>query len=328
MSISFYQSVPQDILETISNLDFSLGGQAKQHEVNLLLEKTVLVGGKRLRPLLTMLMGRLVGIPNEQLAPYARLIELLHAASLAHDDVIDNATMRRSVDSINIVASNKKAVLAGDFLFAEVIVAVAQEGNLELVQEVAKVIQQLSAGEWLQLELAQERTIDMQQVEEVARYKTASVLIWCSIVGVCLAKQQKGDRDWTKLQQLAYDFGLNLGLAFQFVDDTLDFDPTGQKDFMLDEENGVLNAVMVHWLNLDQQAREQFLAGQHCTPNLADPLFQKAISKVRTLALEHLNLSRSCLQQMVKELDLTVEQQQAYATPLYELLDFLANRQY
>lgn len=328
MDLTFFDAIPQEIINQLSDIEFSLESVGNEHEVNRLVEKTVLVGGKRIRPLLTLLMGRLFQVPLDKLAPYARIIELLHAASLAHDDVIDNATMRRANPSINVVASNKKAVLAGDFLFAEVIIAVSEEGNLTLVKEIAKVIQKLSDGEWQQLKIAQERILSHELVEEVALNKTASVLTWCSIVGPYLANfESEIERD--KLVLLARDFGRHLGLAFQFIDDTLDFQATGQKDFMLDEENGVLNAVMVEWFSLDHTARAQFENQEQAIPDISCDLFNKALKKVRERALDHLKSARKDLDEMTKVLaktssvDLSI-----YHKPLSLILDFLSNRNY
>ena len=167
--MQLFESVPNEIMDAIFDIDLTISSEGIHDDVSPLLERTVLVGGKRIRPLLTMLMGGLFQVPVEKLKPYARMIELLHAASLSHDDVIDNATMRRSNPSINIVSSNKKAVLAGDFLFAEVIVSAAKEGNLKLVEEIALVIQALSDGEWLQLELAETKDVSREQIELIAR---------------------------------------------------------------------------------------------------------------------------------------------------------------
>lgn len=328
METSFFDAVPQDIIEQLSDIDFSLKHTGSEHDVNLLLEKTVLVGGKRLRPLLTLLVGRLCGVPLNNLVAYARVIELLHAASLAHDDVIDNATMRRASASINIVASNKKAVLAGDFLFAEVIISVAKEGNLDLIREVARVIQELSDGEWLQLDIAKERVVSFEQVEKVALKKTASVLTWCSVVGPYLAKIESVEKR-EKLLELAKNFGKHLGLSFQFVDDTLDFKATGQKDFMLDEENGLLNAVMVEWLELDQEAMRQFTSGEQVVPDISSPLFVAALKKTRERALKHLKLSRKYLDEMTQTLSKdTSEDISAFHKPLTLILEFLSNREY
>ena len=107
-------------------------------------------GGKRLRPLLTYLVGNLFQQKIEHIKIYADSIELVHAASLAHDDVIDEAQTRRGFPSIN-TRGNKRAVLAGDYLLATVMANLASRGVLPLVREMGQVVASLAWGEWLQL---------------------------------------------------------------------------------------------------------------------------------------------------------------------------------
>jgi octaprenyl-diphosphate synthase len=110
------QSHSKELISSISRLELDLSKWDQNSRIGGLLSRTVLSGGKRLRPLLTFLMADLFGIDHEQILPFARVVELVHAATLAHDDVIDNAKMRRGQPSINASTSNKHAVLAGDFL--------------------------------------------------------------------------------------------------------------------------------------------------------------------------------------------------------------------
>src|SRR5690606_31879505 len=117
----------------------------------------VLLGGKRLRPLLTYLCGNFFGVKADALDVYAKAIEMVHAASLSHDDVVDGANTRRGKPSINAESSNKQAVLAGDYLLADVIVELTKQGDLTLVQEMSYVIQALAEGEWIQLDAAASR---------------------------------------------------------------------------------------------------------------------------------------------------------------------------
>ncbi len=121
--------IPQAILKSVAELNLKLSYEDQEGDIASLLERSVLLGGKRFRPLLTFLMSDYFLVPHENLAPYARGIELVHAASLSHDDVIDNATERRGNPSINLQGSNKMAVLAGDFLLADVIVELCRCGN-------------------------------------------------------------------------------------------------------------------------------------------------------------------------------------------------------
>ena len=102
MNHSLFESIPKEIVLNVSSMDLSIQSRNCNEQIDELLKKSVLVGGKRLRPLLTHLMGNLFSLSISKVAPYARSVELVHAASLSHDDVIDNATTRRGIPSINI----------------------------------------------------------------------------------------------------------------------------------------------------------------------------------------------------------------------------------
>ena len=144
MKSDFFDLLPREVVENAKNIDLKIRSVNAHEAIDAILNKSVLLGGKRLRPLLTYLVGHLFNIESELLKPYARATELVHAASLSNDDVIDNATMRRGNPSINILSSNKKAVLAGDYLLSAVIVDLSMSGHLKLVQEMSLVIKDLS----------------------------------------------------------------------------------------------------------------------------------------------------------------------------------------
>ena len=122
MNKDFLTNIPADVLLKTKSLELDIKSKDCNDRVNKLLKKTVLLGGKRLRPMLTYLFGQLFGHSLKDLEVYARAIECVHAASLSHDDVVDGAETRRGSPSINTLSSNKYAVLAGDYLLADVIV--------------------------------------------------------------------------------------------------------------------------------------------------------------------------------------------------------------
>ena len=106
---SLTSGIPQHVTRYLAGLDFSLDTKASAPEIPSLLNKTVLDGGKRFRPVLCLLMGDVFGFPPEQMAPFARVAELLHSATLAHDDVIDDSHMRRKRATLNAMSSNSRA---------------------------------------------------------------------------------------------------------------------------------------------------------------------------------------------------------------------------
>ena len=252
----FFHSIPSDILADIQTMSLKVESERCFESADEALGKTVLLGGKRLRPLLTHLFGRFLGLSLEDVRPLARSIEMVHAASLAHDDVIDQAETRRGVKSINREASNKKAILAGDYLLANVIVELTQTKNLDLVQEMAEVIHQLAVGEWLQLDASEDRSYSKDIILKVARLKTSSVMSWCFVAPALL--KELPDQVINQARVL----GDNLGLAFQFIDDTLDYSKNSDKDQLLDLENNIVNSVVYAWFEKNPKMYSLFKGGR------------------------------------------------------------------
>jgi octaprenyl-diphosphate synthase len=187
----FFESLPPVILNRATSLDLNITSSNAHDAIDEILSKTVLSGGKRLRPLLTYLSGNLFKADFDLLDPFARATELVHAASLAHDDVIDNATLRRGRPSINILSSNKKSVLAGDYLLSKVIVDLTYANNLELLKRMSLVIKDLSEGEWLQLDLINSRLYTKEKIIEIAMKKTSSVMSYCTSSPAILAQMRR-----------------------------------------------------------------------------------------------------------------------------------------
>lgn len=315
MLSELFESLPPEVLQRIGDFDVNIPSKKGEEAVCELLERTVLKGGKRLRPMLTYLMGTLFGVELKRLDVLARSIEQVHAASLAHDDVIDHATLRRGAPSINIQGSNKKAVLAGDFLLSEVIVNLSEQTSLEIVKEMSLVIKDLSLGEWVQSDAAENRRYSAAILEDIAQKKTASVMSWC-----CLAPGIMAQASAEKID-LARRFGHHLGLAFQQMDDTLDFSADSQKDVGLDLSNGLVNFVMFEWLNEDPKRMKSYLAGETLAEMVFDADFSQAACLVEQRALDHLQKCRDLFAQLSNGLP----GQNACASLLL-MLDFLGKR--
>ena len=241
MLASYLSKIPPYILAKTKTLDLGPNDNYANDEIYDLLKRTVLLGGKRLRPLLTYLMADFFGQNLDEATILARSIELVHAASLSHDDVVDNATTRRGNTSINVLSSNKKAILAGDYLLADVIIGLSKLGRPEIVSEMAQIIQDLAQGEWIQLESSERRNYSHEIIETIALKKTASVMSWCCSSPAIMMGQNE------VIVNYARSFGQKLGLAFQLIDDTLDFSGQSQKDHLLDLDNGIINSVIFEW---------------------------------------------------------------------------------
>lgn len=322
MNNEFTKAMPAHILQNIKEINLNISSENCLSAINDLLQQTVLVGGKRLRPLLTHLVADLFGVPATKVAPYSRAVELVHAASLSHDDVIDNATMRRGAPSINIVATNKKAVLAGDTLLSTVIVDLCQAGNLELVKEMSLVIRDLSEGEWIQADLIQTRHYTQELIREIALKKTSSVMSYCCLAPAILADFSP------EMVKVAKSFGESLGLAFQMIDDTLDYNEESMKDQLLDLQNGIVNTVIFHHLTTHPDFMAKFKAGADLTSLISVEVLRPSIDFVKAQA--HLELEKAHNDLNTLFHYLTTEKGKKLSTdallPLQTVISFIALR--
>ena len=173
--------------------------------------------GKQMRPMFVFLSGKLFGEINESSFRAASLIELLHTATLVHDDVIDDANMRRGFFSINALWKNKIAVLVGDYLLSQGLLMSLENEEYDLLQIVSKAVKEMSEGELLQIEKARKLDIEEDVYFEIIRQKTATLIAACCASGAAAAKQ---DKDTIERMRT---FGELIGIAFQMKDDLFDY---------------------------------------------------------------------------------------------------------
>ena len=177
--------------------------------------------GKQMRPMFVFLTSKMLGEINDRTYDAASLIELLHTATLVHDDVVDDANERRGFFSINALWKNKIAVLVGDYLLSKVLLLSIEKNNLELLHIVATAVKEMSEGELLQIEKARKLDITEDIYFEVIRQKTASLISACCEAGAVAS----GRND---MRETMREFGELVGLAFQLKDDIFDYG-TGEK---------------------------------------------------------------------------------------------------
>ena len=173
--------------------------------------------GKQLRPILVLLSAAVCRGITEKTTQTAVALELMHTASLIHDDVVDDSPMRRGNDAVHTHWTNKIAVLVGDYMLAQVIDILASVHNTTILNTVSEMGQSLSSGELLQLHTGQSMWISEQQYMRIIEQKTACLFAACSTAGA--ASSGATPRQITALKQ----YGLQLGLCFQLKDDVLDF---------------------------------------------------------------------------------------------------------
>jgi octaprenyl-diphosphate synthase len=175
-------------------------------------------GGKRLRPALVLLAAELCGYTGPRCIQVAAAVELLHTATLLHDDVVDVSRLRRGRPSANAVWGNRRAVLAGDFFYARASSMIVEDGDLEILWVFADTIRRMAEGELLQLERSFDPAVTEAHYFSVIEYKSAALLSAACEAGSILGGVTRGER-----RKLA-EFGRELGLAFQLRDDALDYE--------------------------------------------------------------------------------------------------------
>ena len=173
--------------------------------------------GKLMRPMLVLLIAKSLGKVSERAFAAASAMELLHSASLLHDDVIDESDKRRGRPSLNITFNNNIAVLTGDYLFSQALNNAAKTGDIRIIEELAKLGKELSSGEVLQVELEQEGTYSEENYFKVIYNKTASLFVCSSL---CAVYSVGGKDEYAPAFE---KFGKCVGICFQIKDDIFDY---------------------------------------------------------------------------------------------------------
>ncbi len=240
---------PTHVSRAVAALDTSLPAGIALPELPELLNRTVANGGKRLRPALLFLLADLFDVSSTRATPYARAAELLHAATLVHDDVVDEALVRRGRPTVNAETSNARAVLAGDLLLSRVIGEMASLGDVVALRGLSDTLEMLVDGEWRQLGARGRIDVSRDELEITAQRKTASLMEWCCWVPALLAGKSAAT------QERCRELGRIVGLAFQMKDDELDFSRSGEKPFAQDLREGLANFLTVELLEIDDSLK-------------------------------------------------------------------------
>lgn len=212
-------------------------------------------GGKRVRPALTILSNYAVGgdCPRQSLIRMATVMEFLHTATLVHDDIIDNAETRRNRPSVNSRFGNQTAVLMGDWLYMSAFETSLAERSLPVLDILTAATRKMTEGELLQLTLIGSAEITEEEYLEVLQRKTAYLFSACCEIGAIMGGANSAQ------QEALRRFGMNLGTAFQLVDDLLDFTATDEslgKAAGVDLLEGKLTLPLIYLLQSEPAARE------------------------------------------------------------------------
>ncbi|KAK4345242.1 hypothetical protein RND71_035418 [Anisodus tanguticus] len=283
------------------------------------------VEGKRFRPTILLLMATALDVPIPRSAPQvevdslsrdlrtrqqsiAEITEMIHVASLLHDDVLDDADTRRGIGSLNFVMGPKLAVLAGDFLLSRACVALASLKNTEVVSLLATVVEHLVTGETMQMSTSSDERCSMEYYMQKTYYKTAS-LISNSCKSIALLAGHTAE-----VSMLAFDYGKNLGLAFQLIDDVLDFTGTSAtlgKGSLSDIRHGIVTAPILYAMEEFPQLCSLVDRGFDDPVNVEIALDylgkSRGIQRTRELASKHASLASAAIDSLPESDDEEVQ---------------------
>lgn len=219
MSTHTIHSISQPVQQEIDKFDGYLREQVRSQTALLdtVVRYMMRQRGKRVRPALVFLAAGACGGINQRSFIGAAMVELLHTATLVHDDVVDQADERRGVASINAVWKNKVAVLVGDYFLSRGLLIAVNNGEFDYLRVTSDAVRRMSEGELLQIQKSRQKTIDEETYFRIISDKTASLISTCCAVGAISATDREDIR--TGLTQ----YGELVGLAFQIRDDVLDY---------------------------------------------------------------------------------------------------------
>ncbi|KAI9198227.1 hypothetical protein LWI28_012072 [Acer negundo] len=275
---------------------FKMGVERKRFRPTVLLLMATALNGRLFEPLSDGVGDALTIELRTRQQCIAEITEMIHVASLLHDDVLDDADTRRGIGSLNAVMGNKLAVLAGDFLLSRACVALASLKNTEVVSLLATVVEHLVTGETMQMTTTSAQRCSLEYYMQKTYYKTASLMSNSCKAIALLAGQT------SEVAMLAFEYGKNLGLAFQLIDDVLNFTGTSTslgKGSLSDIQHGIVTAPILFAMEEFPQLRTVVDQGFEKSPNVDIALEylgkSRGIQRTRELALKHANLAAAAI---------------------------------
>jgi octaprenyl-diphosphate synthase len=260
------------------DLQFRKDLESDVHLIRKVGEYVLSSGGKRIRPALLLLSAKLCGYEGNRHISIASVIEFIHTATLLHDDVVDDASLRRGLVSANKLWGNEASVLVGDYLFSKSFSIMVADGDLDILRVISDATTRIAEGEVLQLASMSDLDITEDRYIEVVKSKTAVLLATACQAGAILGKAHG------VLETALHDFGMDLGTAFQLIDDTLDYVSNEEqfgKSIGHDLKEGKVTLPLIHTLKQCSPAERHVIADVILSDTLDDEDFRKVIALVR-----------------------------------------------
>lgn len=280
-------------------------------------------GGKRLRPLLVLLSSNACGYQGKDHISLAAMVEFFHTATLLHDDVVDESTLRRGRQTANSIWGSKASVLVGDYLFTQSVQLMVEVGITEILNLLATTSHEISCGEVKQLANRHNPALNFDDYFDVIRAKTALLFAAAACIGPILSNAS------TEVKQAMYQYGLHLGNAFQLVDDALDYCSDAEtlgKNIGDDLADGKATLPLIHALQngtptQQEQIKESLKLGSlSYLPDILIAIEQtKAIAFTKRIAAEEVDSALSAL---------SVLPESEYKAALTDLANFALDRSY
>ncbi len=303
---------------------FPLAFSTKVPLMDLILRYAVKQKGKRLRPALVFLTAKAFSPAGVSDRAYrgATLVELMHTATLVHDDVVDDASTRRGAFSISALWKNKIAVLVGDYMLSRVLLLAVEHEDHDLLRWVSRAVKEVSEGELLQIEKARRLDIDEAVYDAIIQKKTASLMAACCAVGAATSDQP------VDVIERAHAFGLALGMAFQIQDDLMDYQQYGQsgKPTGIDVKEQKMTLPLIHALSVASSSDKKAL--MRIVKNKKDDpaSIQWLMEKVKDLGgLDYAQQRMADWQDRARQA-LSVFPDGDSREALYALVDYMGNR--
>lgn len=317
---SFFNLVEDDLAK-VENL---LGQHpAGQHEaISVAVDHLVAGGGKRLRPILVLLSAHLCDADIDRAIFAAAAAEMLHTATLVHDDLIDGSLIRRGVETLNAGWTPAATVLTGDYMFARAAHLVAQADNVRLTQQFAETLMVICNGEIRQMFNGRPSQTDFEEYEQRIYAKTARLIALSAEAGAILADAEDS------LEQALRSYGEKIGTGFQIVDDVLDFvadEETLGKPVGSDLRQGLATLPVLLFLTSEsnQRAVHDVLEGNHSEDAVRDAVqaitASQAIEQALATARRHVQDAKRALYRFPDT---------SYRTALLDLADFTVDRRF
>jgi len=277
-----------------------------------------LTGGKHLRSKLIKLTAGLFNLEDQITQKLGRVVELVHNATLTHDDVVDNSHTRRGSVSVPALINNKKSVLLGDYMLAKALHELSEFDNPKLTGELTLTLKELVEGEWIQYENTNPYEISTHLYETLAIKKTGSLFRWCFLAPLIVFDKN------SNIYELYQELGEQLGVIFQMSDDVIDFNKESKKSYGLDFRNNNINYVL-HFVGLSHpEVKIKFLQTEEITDLSKAEL--EIIDQASALAKETIQSKVNNCEKIVNKLKEKLPESEASLDEINSIVKYITAR--